>query len=444
VPIERTHSTAPVVKTSIKSFNKALCESTFSLLANHSHRHGSKTPSPENVKQALSSLCTVSLEALPLPSIMVRPTEASPSVLSPPESTKTPPVPTEASSNAIPVEVMADFLAKETAPMPVEALSNAKPVTALPSSRCAEPVAVLHSSLRAEPTALHLSLRAGAPAWSIPAALSALHQVDGVLPPAEHSPVPVISVCPHQLDGQDPSAPSTCPLPRSIEPSSGTSPSVEPSFRQVSAKRDFAGPSLSPSSCAPVDTTSFVNRRLSPRAPEWSPASGVSPKEELQLLIARSTQQLQSSTSWSEFINKCKDPRGDLHPNVLHLPHRAAHLLNRLRSSGATVATSSAPWSLQRKLSALERGSHQSAKQHVDFLCSEFVDVIKKGQWILLPATQVLNNRNLRLSPLGVVPQRERRPRTICDYSFFLVNYDTIELCPAESMQFGRALLRIL
>jgi hypothetical protein len=91
------------------------------------------------------------------------------------------------------------------------------------------------------------------------------------------------------------------------------------------------------------------------------------------------------------------------------------------------VATSSAPWSLQQKLAALERGSHQSAKQHVDFLCGEFVDMIKKGQWILLPANLVLNNGNLRLSPLGVVPQRERRPPTICDYSFFLVNNDTIK-----------------
>jgi hypothetical protein len=282
-----------MVKTSIKSFNKALGESTFSLLANHSHHHGSKTPSPENIKQALSSLCAVSFEALPPPSIMVRPTETSPSVLSPPESTKTPPVPTEAPSNAILVEVMAEFLAKGTAPVPVEALSNAEPVAALPSNLRAEPVAALHSSLRAV-----------APAWSTPAALSALHQGDGVLPPAEHIPVPVVSVCPHQPDGQDPSAPSACPLRCSSEPSSGNIPNVEPSFRQVSANRNFAGPSLSPPSCAPVDTTSFVNRRLPPRAPEWSPAPGLFPKKELQLLIARSTQQLQSSTSWSESINK--------------------------------------------------------------------------------------------------------------------------------------------
>jgi hypothetical protein len=142
--------------------------------------------------------------------------------------------------------------------------------------------------------------------------------------------------------------------------------------------------------------------------------------------------------------NKCKDPRGGIHPDVQHLPHRAAHLLNCLRVSGETIATKLAPWTLQQKLAALNRRSHQSAKKHVEFLYGEFVDMIEKGKWILLPATLSLSNRNLREIPLGVVPQCKRRPRTICDYSFFLVNEDTVELCPEESMQFGRALLRIL
>jgi hypothetical protein len=70
--------------------------------------------------------------------------------------------------------------------------------------------------------------------------------------------------------------------------------------------------------------------------------------------------------------------------------------------------------------------------------------MIHKGQWILLPAHLVLADKNLRISPFDVVPQRDRRPRTICDYSFFFVNFDTIPLAPAESMQFGRALWRIL
>jgi hypothetical protein len=95
------------------------------------------------------------------------------------------------------------------------------------------------------------------------------------------------------------------------------------------------------------------------------------------------------------------------------------------------VASSYPPWTLQKKSAAFERGSCQSAKQHVDFLRGEFVDMIKKGQLILLPANLVLNNRNLRIIPLGVIPQRERQPWTICNYSFFLVDDDTFELCPA-------------
>jgi hypothetical protein len=102
------------------------------------------------------------------------------------------------------------------------------------------------------------------------------------------------------------------------------------------------------------------------------------------------------------------------------------------------------PWDDQRKRDAMQRGSHQSALKHEWFLWKEFVDLILKGKWVLLPADLVLKEPNLRLSPLGVVPQRERQPRTICDYSFFLVNLDTIPLAPAESMQFGRALWQIL
>jgi hypothetical protein len=52
--------------------------------------------------------------------------------------------------------------------------------------------------------------------------------------------------------------------------------------------------------------------------------------------------------------------------------------------------------------------------------------------------------RKLRISPIGVVPQRDRRPRTIVDYSFCDVNEDTAPWAPAKAMQFGRALHRIL
>jgi hypothetical protein len=67
--------------------------------------------------------------------------------------------------------------------------------------------------------------------------------------------------------------------------------------------------------------------------------------------------------------------------------------------------------------------------------------MINKGKWVLLPASALLDKYNMCLSPLDVVPQRYCRPRTICDYSLFLIKDDTIELCPEESMQFGRALI---
>ena len=45
---------------------------------------------------------------------------------------------------------------------------------------------------------------------------------------------------------------------------------------------------------------------------------------------------------------------------------------------------------------------------------------------------------------MGVVPQRERRPRTIVDYSFSGINQEAERGAPAEAMQFGKALNRIL
>jgi hypothetical protein len=58
---------------------------------------------------------------------------------------------------------------------------------------------------------------------------------------------------------------------------------------------------------------------------------------------------------------------------------------------------------------------------------------------MLLPYKEVKGIPGLRLSPIGVVPQRERRPRIIVYYSFYGVNADTVKLTPAESMQFGKA-----
>jgi hypothetical protein len=82
--------------------------------------------------------------------------------------------------------------------------------------------------------------------------------------------------------------------------------------------------------------------------------------------------------------------------------------------------------------------------EHTQFLHQEFTDMIKKGHWTVLPVSRVLHLQNLRLSPLGVVSQRESRPRTISNDSYFSVNDDTCPLAPLDSTQFGRAFHRIL
>lgn len=93
---------------------------------------------------------------------------------------------------------------------------------------------------------------------------------------------------------------------------------------------------------------------------------------------------------------------------------------------------------------ALRRGPHPSANHYADFIIEEFVSMIRRGHWCVLPSSCVHQLPNLRLSPLGVVPQRERRPRIIVDYTFSGVNQDTVPLAPSEAMQFGRTLFRLL
>lgn len=70
--------------------------------------------------------------------------------------------------------------------------------------------------------------------------------------------------------------------------------------------------------------------------------------------------------------------------------------------------------------------------------------MIAKEQWVILPESVALDLPGLRVSPPGVVPQRGRRPRWICDFSWSGVNDDTLPLVPLEAMQFGHALERLL
>jgi hypothetical protein len=87
------------------------------------------------------------------------------------------------------------------------------------------------------------------------------------------------------------------------------------------------------------------------------------------------------------------------------------------------------------------RGPHKSAYKFQDFLRSKMVDMILCCQWIVLTYDLVKDlPPRLYLSPIGMVPQCDRRPQTIVDYTFytFNVNAEICRLALEEAMRFGR------
>ena len=68
---------------------------------------------------------------------------------------------------------------------------------------------------------------------------------------------------------------------------------------------------------------------------------------------------------------------------------------------------------------------------------------------IVLPLSAVKKLKRVRVSPPGVVPQQDRRARTVSDLTDAAspmpgVNETTVPLAPADAMQFGQALRRLL
>ena len=142
------------------------------------------------------------------------------------------------------------------------------------------------------------------------------------------------------------------------------------------------------------------------------------------------------SLGWETLVTQRRG-RGDL-TNMNQVQHPAQRLLRHLASKGAPA------WPASRLQQAVRRGPHKSCRDQEPFLRSEFADFVDKSHWIVLPLSVAQNIPGLRLSPPGVVPQRGRRARLIADLSFYKVNDDTLQLAPPESMQFGRALARVI
>jgi hypothetical protein len=172
-------------------------------------------------------------------------------------------------------------------------------------------------------------------------------------------------------------------------------------------------------------------------------ASALSRAEDTLGKFAYQTAASVTRQGWASFVNSVRGT-SNVAAGVRRLPHKAARLLDHLRTKGATVLMANEPWTTADLDRAMHRGSHKSAHEERDFVFEEIMDFCTQGYWTVLPYDTVRDWRGLRLSPLGVVPQRDRRPRLIVDYSFSGVNEATIPLAPKEAMQFGRALQRVI
>ena len=152
---------------------------------------------------------------------------------------------------------------------------------------------------------------------------------------------------------------------------------------------------------------------------------------------------LQQHSSLSDFI-RTRRGASNISSTLSGLHHPAHHLIRHLSHNGFPVVMTTPPWTDTQRNDAVQRGPHASSREHITFLRDELADMVERATWLVLPYSKLRHLSRLRISPMGVVPQHERRPRPIVDYTFSGVNADTVGLAPHEAMQFGRTLERLL
>jgi hypothetical protein len=247
---------------------------------------------------------------------------------------------------------------------------------AVPSSA---PTAVPSSNLTTVPSSAPTAVPSSNPVpVVVPSATPALIAVpSSVVPSATLAPIAVpSSVIPSTTPSVPPKvAPSATPAPIAAPssspnavPDATTQPTLAERQQQGAQKLEKLRPSYATQPSRPLSPTSafwHLNERV------------LAPEDELDDLVRQAAAQYQASPSLEHFVKAMRDPRGDFNPHVGHIAHPAAHLLNRLRCSGAPVTCQGTQWTFAQKAAALTRGPYQSASKHilVPFLRQEFVPV---------------------------------------------------------------------
>ena len=129
---------------------------------------------------------------------------------------------------------------------------------------------------------------------------------------------------------------------------------------------------------------------------------------------------------------------------VKNLLHPVGPFLENLSKHRMPVVLKTPLWSIPACGKAIQYKAHSSAEDHEDLPCNKLADMVKAGHWVLLSYSSVQHTTNLQISQVGTVLQQDCKPRCIVDYTFSGVNKATVKLAPPESVQFGKALDRII
>ena len=69
-----------------------------------------------------------------------------------------------------------------------------------------------------------------------------------------------------------------------------------------------------------------------------------------------------------------------------NIDHSDKKLLKEFKTKGVPVHFSTEPWTSKKVDAAISRGAHPSCNKSLAFLCEEFVNMINKGQFVVLSA----------------------------------------------------------
>ena len=158
--------------------------------------------------------------------------------------------------------------------------------------------------------------------------------------------------------------------------------------------------------------------------------------------LATATSEQMQRLGFDQLVRETRG-RSDITETVGQIMHPAAAILDELRQTGATVALSELPLTIEQIENAVRYGGHKSCHRDLPFLSKELVDFVRKGFFLVVRYTDVQDQVHLRLAPIGLVPQRDRRDRIVIDYTFWGTNAASLPTAP-DSMQFGTALQRVL